>query len=76
MLRHGSERKYEIVPLFHPRRQRWSDHFAWNEDSTLIIGLTGTGRAPVAALHLNRVAVVNLRRVLRVVGAHPPPERD
>src|SRR5712692_7438828 len=22
------------VPLFHPRRQRWSNHFAWSADAT------------------------------------------
>jgi 5-methylcytosine-specific restriction endonuclease McrA len=26
------------VPLFHPRQQRWSDHFGWNEDYTQIVG--------------------------------------
>src|SRR3954452_23064327 len=29
----------EVVQLFHPRRQRWSEHFAWNEDYTLVIGV-------------------------------------
>src|SRR5438552_8493296 len=29
----------EVVPLFHPRRQRWLDHFAWNEDATVILGI-------------------------------------
>jgi len=24
----------DIVPLFHPRRQRWRDHFVWNDDFT------------------------------------------
>lgn len=33
------------VSLFHPRQQRWSDHFGWNEDYTHIVGLTATGRA-------------------------------
>ena len=28
--------------LFNPRRQRWADHFAWNEDATLMIGLHRT----------------------------------
>src|SRR6476469_893914 len=27
-----------IVRLFHPRRQRWADHFVWNQDATLIVG--------------------------------------
>ena len=33
------------VPLFHPQQQRWPDHFAWNEDSTQVVGLTPIGRA-------------------------------
>jgi 5-methylcytosine-specific restriction endonuclease McrA len=37
----------QLVPLYHPRQQKWSDHFAWNHDCTLIIGLTPTGRATV-----------------------------
>jgi len=63
-----------LVPLFHPRRQHWRDHFSWNEDFTLILGLTPTGRATEKALRLNREEVVRFRRVLRAVGEHPPPE--
>jgi len=64
----------EKVPLYHPRLQRWSDHFAWNEDYTLVLGLTPTGRATIEKLQLNRASVVNLRRVLRAVGEHPPED--
>lgn len=60
------------VPLFHPRRQSWSDHFAWGADYSEVVGLTPTGRATVAALRLNRPGVVNLRNVLFSVGLHPP----
>jgi 5-methylcytosine-specific restriction endonuclease McrA len=63
------------VPLFHPRRQRWSRHFAWSDDSLLIVGLTETGRATVAALHLNRVELVNLRAILCLIGEHPPADK-
>ncbi len=63
-----------IVPLFHPRRHDWKDHFAWNDDATLIIGLTPTGRATVASLHLNREGLVNLRKILVGAGEHPPPD--
>jgi hypothetical protein len=59
-------------PLYHPRRDRWSDHFAWSADALVMVGLTPTGRATVAALFLNRAGVVNLRRLLLVVDAHPP----
>jgi len=63
------------VPLFHPRRHSWQDHFAWNEDFTLIVGVTPTGRATVAALQLNRPGLVNLRRILHAAGEHPSPQR-
>jgi hypothetical protein len=62
----------QIVPLYHPRQQVWQDHFVWNTDYTLVIGLTPTGRATVEALQLNRVGLMNLRRVLYAMGEHPP----
>lgn len=61
----------EFVPLFHPRRQRWPDHFAWDDRYERIVGLTPTGRATVACLRLNRDELVNLRQALYLVGAHP-----
>ena len=64
----------DVVPLYHPRLQRWRDHFAWNEDCTLIIGLTPVGRATVAALCLNRDGLINLRQVLYIMAMHPPEE--
>jgi len=60
------------VPLFNPRRQRWSRHFAWSEDFIVIIGRTATGRATVETLHMNRPELLNLRRVLKAVDEHPP----
>ena len=60
------------VPLFNPRRQRWSRHFTWSEDFIRIVGRTMTGRATVEALHLNRPELLNLRRVLHTAGEHPP----
>jgi len=60
-----------VVSLFHPRRDTWTQHFAWNEEFTLIVGLTQEGRATVEKLDLNRTGVVNLRRVLFVLGIHP-----
>lgn len=62
----------ELVPLYHPRQQEWDTHFAWNEDYTRLVPLTPTGRATVIKLELNRKGVVNLRRLLREKGLHPP----
>lgn len=62
----------QYVLLYHPRQQQWGEHFAWNDDCTLIIGVTATGRATVETLHLNREGVVNLRRLLYMAQKHPP----
>ena len=61
-----------LVPLFHPRRDQWREHFAWNEDATILFGVSPTGRATVECLRLNRTGLVALRRVLVRVGEHPP----
>jgi hypothetical protein len=61
-----------LVPIYHPRQQPWQEHFVWNEDFSLILGITPVGRATVLALHLNRPGLVALRRVLVSLGEHPP----
>ena len=62
----------EIVALFNPRIHLWKEHFAWSADTTQVFGLTAIGRATVAALRLNRLEAINLRRILFAVGEHPP----
>ena len=62
-----------MAPLFHPRKHRWPDHFAWNPDATTVVGLTAIGRATIEALRLNRPGLIGLREVLVVFGVHPPP---
>ncbi len=51
-----------LTPLFHPRRQRWADHFAYQ--GPLIIGQTPTGRATVRVLNINDRMRVELRASL------------
>lgn len=58
--------------LFNPRRQRWDEHFAWENDYLRLIGLTPTGRATIAVLRMNREQLCNLRWALRQCGKHPP----
>ncbi|HEY9739097.1 MAG TPA: hypothetical protein V6C90_01270 [Coleofasciculaceae cyanobacterium] len=48
----------------------------WNEDFTLAISSTPTGRATVEELQLNHEGVVNLRRVLPTIDQHPPRDFD
>lgn len=66
----------EFVPLFHPRKDNWHDHFAWSPDCLTLVGVTPTGRATIEALSLNRQGVLNLRRLLLNDGLHPPTHRS
>jgi HNH endonuclease len=49
-----------VVPLFHPRRQRWTRHFRW--EGLTVIGLSATGRATIQALQMNRPLVLTIRQ--------------
>jgi HNH endonuclease len=52
-----------IVPLFHPRRDRWSDHFT--EENGIIDGLTAIGRATAKVMAMNDPRRVELRRQIQ-----------
>jgi hypothetical protein len=64
----------EVVRLFNPRTQMWSEHFRWTSESDRIIGLTPSGRATVIALNLNRLTLVKARQAWASVGWHPPKD--
>jgi hypothetical protein len=80
--RHKGDRVAAIDPetgsesaLFHPRLERWSEHFRWSEDGLRIVGLTPTGRATVAALHLDDDPLaLAVRANWILAGWHPPAE--
>ena len=50
---------HKVVFLFHPRQQKWHRHFRLN--GGLIEGITSSGRATVALLHLNDAERVTFR---------------
>jgi hypothetical protein len=61
------------LPLFHPRTQHWQEHFAWSEDGLRVVGLPPTGRATVAALHLDSDPIaLEVRSYWVAAGWHPP----
>ena len=60
------------VPLFNPRTDEWSKHFAWGPNALEVIPTTAVGRGTVSLLRLNRRGVVGLRRALVAIGKHPP----
>lgn len=60
----------QVVPLFHPRRDTWSDHFRW--DGVRAVGLTPTGRATIDLLRINAPRRVQLRASLSAAGEWRP----
>lgn len=64
----------QLAALFHPRREKWSEHFQWVNGGTHIAGLTPTGRATVVALRLNNEYVVESRALWIARDWHPPAD--
>ncbi|MCB9431853.1 MAG: HNH endonuclease [Ardenticatenaceae bacterium] len=62
----------DVVALFHPRQQKWHEHFAWSQDGNTVIGLTACGRATVDVLRLNNELARTVRRNWVRAGWHPP----
>ncbi len=60
------------VTLFNPRKENWNEHFAWNKETTKIIGITVTGRCTVKELQLNRLKLIEYRNCIIPFGGHPP----
>jgi 5-methylcytosine-specific restriction endonuclease McrA len=58
-----------ITPLFHPRRDRWEDHFRLA--GGVIEGTTPQGRTTARMLHFNDPDQVELRAALIVLGQYP-----
>lgn len=60
----------EVVRLFHPRAQRWNEHFVLDAEGT-IQGVTPEGRATVRLLDMNEDERLRLRRILMKQGWRP-----
>ena len=56
----------KIVPLYHPRQDRWNEHFYFNEAE--FMPLTTVGQVTIRLLHLNRKDRVEERQLLLQVG--------
>ena len=56
--------------LYHPRNQRWDDHFEINPDATLS-GLSPEGRTTIFVLRMNDVKRVRQRLGELMIGEYP-----
>ncbi|MCB0183674.1 MAG: HNH endonuclease [Caldilineaceae bacterium] len=59
----------QIVPLFSPRTQKWTEHFVL--EGAYIVGKTETGRATVFLLALNAPSRLVKRQLLIAEGTYP-----
>jgi len=59
-----------VVPLFHPRRHRWPEHFSLDERGALC-GLTPQERVTVQLLDMNDASRVSMRLLLLRRGWSP-----
>jgi hypothetical protein len=61
----------QLVPLFHPRRDRWNEHFRLDDDMTLQ-PLTPVGEVTVRLLAMNADERLFERRALHAENRYPP----
>lgn len=55
-----------VVRLFHPRKDKWSEHFVWN--GAELKALTPIGRVTIAVLLINEPEAIAVREALRNEG--------
>lgn len=60
----------QSVPFFHPRQDRWSEHFDWAGQN--VVPMTAVGRASLAALDLNHPRRILIRQAEAMFGLFPP----
>jgi hypothetical protein len=59
----------EAVPLFHPRRDRWTDHFRLDKER--IVPISAMGAVTVQLLRLNAAERLAERRLLQSLDLYP-----
>ena len=58
----------DVVALYHPRRQVWTDHFRF--EGAIIDPLTPAGRVTVRLFHINDQVRVTIRQMLIELGRY------
>jgi len=59
-----------LHPLYNPRTQPWSEHFAWN--GTTLKGMTAIGRTTITVLRIKEPLRVRHREPLIALEVFPP----
>lgn len=61
-----NEEKQDVVRLFNPRRDDWSEHFEWN--GPILVPKTDIGDGTIRVLFINHPDAVAVRRLLLEYG--------
>jgi hypothetical protein len=59
----------EVIRLYHPRRDRWREHFQINQKTGEILGVSPIGQVTIRLLQMNRPAYLPERLLLVKAGA-------
>ena len=62
---------HAVVRLFHPREDRWEEHFQVGTQSGEIMGCSPVGRATLARLEMNSMAQMTARQQWMRLGFFP-----
>ena len=65
------ETEAELVPLFHPRRDLWQQHFAFDFELNQVVGLTAVGRVTAIRLKMNSLFQSRARLHWISMGLYP-----
>ena len=61
-----------MVRIFHPRLDRWEEHFCWRD--SVLVGRTSEGRATIVTLNMNDPVRLAIREELMKEWLFPPSE--
>lgn len=59
----------KIIPLFHPRKQKWNEHFRLENET--VIGVTPTGKVTVDLLQMNANERKEVRQLMIEANVYP-----
>ena len=65
------EASQQMVSLFHPRQNTWSEHFEWDSSSETLQGKTAVGRVTVQRLRFNSDFQSRARQLWLQMGLFP-----
>ena len=64
----------DFIRLFHPRRDSWDAHFAW--EGAVLVDLSSVGRVTIRVLQINDPYLLSLRASLIDENEFPPASRQ